>query len=87
MGILTVKLSKEDENAVNLIRSKHRIGTKTKVLLFCLHNQTLLEDEIDILRRERNQFLIELAQYREHSLEILTGISGLQTLTKRNTPF
>lgn len=81
MGTLTVKLKDHDEVAVDLVKIKHHIGTKTKALLFCVHNQAKLEKEIEKLQQERSELLIKLAHYREHSLELLAGISGLQNLT------
>lgn len=81
MGTLTVKLTDRDEGVIDLVKIKHHIGTKTKALLFCLHNQTKLENEIEQLRQERCELLTKLANYREHSLELLSGISGLQKLT------
>ncbi|WP_367868293.1 hypothetical protein [Pedobacter sp. WC2423] len=81
MGILTVKLNERDEGVVGLVKLKHHIGTKTKALLFCLHNQAQLESEIEKLQQERNELLTKIAHYHEHSLELLSGISGLQRLT------
>jgi hypothetical protein len=81
MGTLTVKLTDRDEDVVGLVKLKHHINTKTKALLFCLHNQTELENEIEHLQQERNELLTKIAHYREHSLELLSGISGLQRLT------
>lgn len=80
MGI-TIELKDHDEVAIQLVKTKHHIATKSKVLLFCLHNQAELEKEIEQLQQERNELLIKLTHYREHSLELLAGISGLKELT------
>lgn len=81
MGTLTVKLKDHDEMEVDRIKAKHNIATKTKALLFCLHNQVKLENEIDLLQRERMDLLNKLEQYKAHSLELLSGIAGLQELS------
>ncbi|MGY0034572.1 hypothetical protein [Pedobacter sp. NJ-S-72] len=81
MGTLTVKLTDNDEGVVDLVKLKHHISTKTKALLFCLHNQAKLENEIEQLQQELDELLTKLAHYRGHSLELLSGISGLQRLT------
>lgn len=81
MGILTVKLKDRDEAAVELVKSKHHINTKTKALIFCLHNQSRLENEIEQLQQERILLLNKIANYQENSAKLLSGISGLRELT------
>lgn len=81
MGTLTVRLTDYDEGIVEQVKMKHHIVTKTKALMFCLHNQAKLEKEIEQLQQERSELLTRLSHYREHSLELLSGIAGLQELT------
>jgi len=81
MGTLTVKLKDQDEGVIAQVKKEHQIRTKTKALLFCLHNYAKLQNEIEQLQAERNELLVKVAHYREHSIELLSGISGLQKLT------
>jgi len=82
MGTLTVKLTDFDESVVEAVKNKHNISTKTKALMHCLNINRKHEEQIARLEQERKELLSNLAKYREHSLDLLSGIAGLQDLTE-----
>nr|WP_181718604.1 hypothetical protein [Pedobacter sp.] len=81
MGVLTVRMSEIDEQVIEKVKKKYQITTSTKALLHTLHIALKLEKDLEELRSEKRQLQNKLASYREHSLDILSGISGLQKLT------
>lgn len=82
MGVLTVRSTETEDELIEEIKKKYGITVNTKALLYAAQKCMQLEKEVADLKRDKANLQVQVRDYRQGSLDLLSGIAQLTKLTK-----